>query len=142
MPSGEASGLGVNVDGGLRERLPHQPEAPVKAANINAAQEAVKVLNEQQAKEEKDEKDKKTFGRTPDGTGAYNIPSPFNGCRVEHVWDSKVSRSRFKLRTSLSAVGQTVRTLKLDREHVYIQQQQAKQALVPPSSFQLTILMP
>ena len=69
MPSGDV-GLGVNVDG-LRERLPHQPEAPVKAANVNAAQDAVKVLNEQQAGEEKNEKDKKTFGRTPDGTGAY-----------------------------------------------------------------------
>lgn len=87
MPSG-GSGLGVNVDG-LRERLPHQPEAPVKAANVNAAQDAVKVLNDEQAKEEKDEKDKKTFGRTPDGTGAYNIPSSSNGCRVEYVWDGE-----------------------------------------------------
>jgi len=86
MPSGN-SGLGVNAEG-LRERLPHQPEAPVKAENVNAAQDAVKVLNEQQASEEKDEKDKKTFGRTPDGTGAYNRSS-FNGCRAEHEWDSK-----------------------------------------------------
>jgi hypothetical protein len=90
MPSGDV-GLGVNVDG-LRERLPHQPEAPVKAANVNAAQDAVKVLNEQQAGEEKDEKDKKTFGRTPDGTGAYNIPSS-NGYRAEHVWDSNYTYS-------------------------------------------------
>lgn len=94
MPSGDV-GLGVNVDG-LRERLPHQPEAPVKAANVNAAQDAVKVLNEQQAGEEKDEKDKKTFGRTPDGTGAYNIPSSSNGCRAEHVWDSKYTYSNSK----------------------------------------------
>ena len=86
MPSGN-SGLGVNVEG-LRERLPHQPEAAVKAENVNTAQDAVKVLNEQQASEEKDEKDKKTFGRTPDGTGAYTRPS-LNGCRAEHVWDSK-----------------------------------------------------
>lgn len=91
MPSGDV-GLGVNVDG-LRERLPHQPEAAVKAANVNAAQDAVKVLNEQQAGEEKDEKDKKTFGRTPDGTGAYNIPSPSNGRRDKHVWDSKYTYS-------------------------------------------------
>jgi hypothetical protein len=86
MPSGN-SGLGVNVEG-LRERLPHQLEAPVKAENVNAAQDAVKVLNEQQASEGKDEKDKKTFGRTPDGTGAYKKPF-FNGCRAEHEWDSK-----------------------------------------------------
>lgn len=73
MSSGN-SGLGVNMDG-LRERLPSQPEAPIKAANADSAQDAVKILNEQEASEEKDEKDKKTFGRTPDGTGAYNPPS-------------------------------------------------------------------
>jgi len=89
MPSG-TSGLGVNVEG-LRERLPHHPEAPVKAENVNAAQDAVKVLNGQQASEEIDEKDKKTFGRTPDGTGAYTLPTPFNGQRAEaeHALDSK-----------------------------------------------------
>ena len=69
MSSG-TGGLGVNMEG-LRERRPHQPEAPVKAENVDVAQDAVKVLNEQQASEKKDEKDKKTFGRTPDGTGAY-----------------------------------------------------------------------
>ena len=61
-------GLGVK---GLRERLPHQPEAPVKTENTQAASDAVKTLNEKEAGERKDEKDKKTFGRTPDGTGAY-----------------------------------------------------------------------
>ena len=119
MPSGE-SGLGVNVDG-LRERLPHHPEAPVKAANVNAAQDAVKVLNEEQASEEKDDKDKKTFGRTPDGTGAYNIPSSSNGCRVEHVWDSKDTySSKPNKPTRLSSLA----------------------CFFPSTLFQLTILMP
>lgn len=120
MPSGDV-GLGVNVEG-LRERLPHQPEAPVKAANVNAAQDAVKVLNEQQASEEKDEKDKKTFGRTPDGTGAYNIPSPSNGCRAEHVWDCKYTYS--------SKQNKHTRSISL----VYL--------ISLLSYFQLTILMP
>jgi hypothetical protein len=86
MSSG-ASGLGLNVEG-LRERLPQQPEAPVKAENVDVAQDAVKELNEQQASEQKDEKDKKTFGRTPDGTGAYTRPS-FNGHRASYGWDSE-----------------------------------------------------
>lgn len=90
MSSG-TSGLGLNVEG-LRERLPHQPEAPVKAENVEVAQDAVKELNEQQASEEKDEKDKKTFGRTPDGTGAYTRPR-FNGSRASHVWNSKYTLS-------------------------------------------------
>jgi hypothetical protein len=119
MPSGD-SGLGVNVDG-LRERLPHQPEAPVKAANVNAAQDAVKVLNDQQAKEEKDEKDKKTFGRTPDGTGAYSIPSSSHGCRGEHVWDSKYTYSSKQNKPTRSS---------------------SLTCLITRSLFQLTILMP
>jgi hypothetical protein len=63
-------GLGVNMEG-LRERLPQQAETPVKADNEQSASDAVKALNEKEAGEQKDEKDKKTFGRTPDGTGAY-----------------------------------------------------------------------
>lgn len=97
MSSG-TSGLGLNVEG-LRERLPHQPEAPVKAKNVDVAQDAVKELNEQQASEEKDEKDKKTFGRTPDGTGAYTIPS-FNGCRASNMWNSKNTISKRKKPTN------------------------------------------
>jgi hypothetical protein len=86
MSSGTA-GFGLDVEG-LRERLPHQPEAPVKAETVNVAQDAVKELNEQQASEGKDEKDKKTFGRTPDGTGAYTRPS-FSGPRASNVWYSQ-----------------------------------------------------
>ncbi len=61
---------GVDVDG-LRERLPQHPEAPQEAESVEAAQEAVKTLNEDESKKGKDDKDKKTYGRTPDGTGAY-----------------------------------------------------------------------
>lgn len=77
--------VGANMEG-LRERLPHQPEAPIKAENVDVAQDAVKVLNEQEAGQNKQEKDKKTFGRTPDGTGAYTIP--LNGFQASKVWDS------------------------------------------------------
>jgi len=63
-------GLGVNTEG-LRERLAQQAEAPVKTGNVHTASDAVKTLNEKEAGDQKDEKDKKTFGRTPDGTGAY-----------------------------------------------------------------------
>lgn len=113
MSSG-TGGLGVNVEG-LRERLPHQPEAPVKAKNVDVAQDAVKVLNEQQASEEKDEKDKKTFGRTPDGTGAYT--RPLNGSRASHVWDSK-----YTIASETSP--------------------QTELARLVPSSLKLTLLMP
>lgn len=89
--SSSNSGLGVNMEG-LRERLPSQPEAPIKAANADEAQDAVKILNEQEASEEKDEKDKKTFGRTPDGTGAYKIPS-LGGSRASDAWDSNYTES-------------------------------------------------
>lgn len=86
------SGPGVNVEG-LRERLPHQPDAPVKAENADVAQDAVKVLNEQEAGEDKDEKDKKTYGRTPDGTGAYSTPS-LGGSRASNKWDSSYTISK------------------------------------------------
>lgn len=69
----EASGT-VGVDAsGLRERLPQQPHAPQKAENVKTAQDAVRQLNEQEAG--KDEKDKRTYGRTPDGTGEYLVYS-------------------------------------------------------------------
>ncbi len=57
---------------GLRERLPQQPDAPIKAIDVDTAQDAVKKLNEDQQRDGKDEKEKKTYGRTPDGTGEYS----------------------------------------------------------------------
>lgn len=66
----EASGTAGVDASGLRERLPQQPDAPQKAASVETAQDAVRQLNQQEA--DKDEKDKRTYGRTPDGTGAYS----------------------------------------------------------------------
>ena len=50
---------------GLRKR----PNAPIRAATQGEARQAVLQLNALEEKSAKDEKDKKTFGRTPDGTG-------------------------------------------------------------------------
>ena len=56
---------------GLRERMSQRPEMPQKAQSVDTAQEAVHALNAQEAAQNKKEKDKKTYGRTPDGTGEY-----------------------------------------------------------------------
>lgn len=61
---------------GLRERLSNKPDAPQKALSVDTAQQAVQALNRQEEKENKAEKDKKTYGRTPDGTGEYFQCSP------------------------------------------------------------------
>ena len=58
---------------GLRERLPQQPDAPQKASSVETAQDAVKQLNAQE--QDKDEKEQRTYGRTPDGTGEYLVYS-------------------------------------------------------------------
>ena len=71
LPNGS---LGIDTSG-LRERLPQKPDAPVKAESIETAQDAVKQLNQQEQREDKLEKDKKTYGRTPDGTGEYTMCS-------------------------------------------------------------------
>ena len=60
---------------GLRERLPQNPDRPQKADSVETAQKTVQQLNEQEAKGNKDEKDKKTYGRTLDGTGEYSAYS-------------------------------------------------------------------
>ncbi|KAK5117345.1 hypothetical protein LTR62_005962 [Meristemomyces frigidus] len=51
----------------LRERLTQKPETPHQAASTDTAQQAVRQLNEQEAQSSKDVKDKRTYGRTPDG---------------------------------------------------------------------------
>jgi len=68
--SKEAGEAGVDASG-LRERLPQQPETPQKAESTETAQEAVRTLNEDESRKGKDDKDKKAYGRTPDGIGAY-----------------------------------------------------------------------
>lgn len=69
---------GVDASG-LRERLPNKPAAPPKAKSVETAQQAVRALNEQEQAEGKDEKDRKTYGRTLDGTGEYLQCSPGHG---------------------------------------------------------------
>lgn len=51
---------------GLRERNVKQ-----QASSADEAKEAVQELNTEEQHAAKSEKDKKTFGRTPDGTGRY-----------------------------------------------------------------------
>jgi phosphatidylethanolamine N-methyltransferase len=54
----------------LRERLSHKPEKPRKAISIEAAKEVVKELNNAEDKHnDSKSKEKRTYGRTPDGTG-------------------------------------------------------------------------
>lgn len=55
----------------LRERLPQRPEKPQKAVSIDTAKNVVEELNRSEAKEEDEgeTKAKRTYGRTPDGTG-------------------------------------------------------------------------
>lgn len=64
------NGSGVDASG-LRERLLSKPDAPQQASSSESAHEAVKALNQQEASNGKEEKDKKTYGRTPDGQGEY-----------------------------------------------------------------------
>ena len=55
----------------LRERLSNKPEKPRKAISIEAAKEVVKELNNAEDKHnDSKSKEKRTYGRTPDGTGA------------------------------------------------------------------------
>lgn len=64
--------IATGVDAsGLRERLSKQPDAPVKASSVETAQDAVKQLNNAEQRDGKEEKDQKTYGRTPDGTGEF-----------------------------------------------------------------------
>ena len=59
----EGSGAGIHAEG-LRER-----NIPQHAHSSESAQTMVLDLNSEEAQAERDEKDKKTFGRTPNGTG-------------------------------------------------------------------------
>ena len=59
---------------GLRERLPNDPAIPQQAASSKTAQSAVKALNDDEEKKGKTNEEKRTYGRTPDGTGAYQPP--------------------------------------------------------------------
>ena len=80
----------VGIDAsGIRERLRRSPEAPQYAESVETAQDAVKTLNDQQAAQDTDEKEKKTFGRTPDGTGAclaYTLPDGSRSTQRIAIW--------------------------------------------------------
>lgn len=55
-------------EGGVRERIP-QPDQPAQASSAGDAQDTVKTLNEKEA--DKDDSEKKTYGRTPEGKGTH-----------------------------------------------------------------------
>lgn len=58
-----------NVQPGLDEVKLRHRNVPTQAISVDEARTAVLELNAQEEKDSKDEKDRKTFGRTPDGTG-------------------------------------------------------------------------
>ncbi len=58
----------AQADGGLRER-----NAPQRIPSAAGAKATVQNLNDNEQHAAKDEKDKKTFGRTPNGTGRWCI---------------------------------------------------------------------
>ena len=65
-PNGGGAGLDAS---GLRERLTQKPDAPQQGLSIETASDTVKALNREEEQNGKSEKDKKTYGRTLDGTG-------------------------------------------------------------------------
>nr|POE72196.1 phosphatidylethanolamine n-methyltransferase [Quercus suber] len=56
------AGAGIDA-AGLRARLPQHPDVPQMAESHETAQQAVRTLNEQEAKGGKEEKDRRTYGR-------------------------------------------------------------------------------
>jgi|TARA_R110002003_G_scaffold1264_3_gene22803 hypothetical protein len=66
----DENNAGTVADGSqLRERLSAKPQ---HLRNADDAKRKVLELNDHEDKSKKDEQDKRTFGRTPDGTGAYS----------------------------------------------------------------------
>lgn len=68
---------GSVASGELRERLPQNPEQPQQAQSTDEAQNTVRSLNQQE--DGKDEKEKRTYGRTPNGTGSSNFMALASG---------------------------------------------------------------
>lgn len=58
----------------LRQRLPNDPSTPQKAESVETAQKTVLDLNTQEEESSKKASDKKTYGRTPDGT-IFTVPT-------------------------------------------------------------------
>lgn len=65
-PNGSSMGLDAS---GLRERLAPKPDSPHQPLSAETASDTVKALNREEERMGKSEKDKKTYGRTLDGTG-------------------------------------------------------------------------
>ena len=64
---------GIVESNELRQRLPQRPEIPQRAGSEGTAKQVVVELNSAEETADKSEKDKKTFGRTPDGTGTLEM---------------------------------------------------------------------
>lgn len=54
---------------GLRERLTREPEISRQAVSAEAASKKVMELNSAEEEADKGGREKRTYGRTPDGTG-------------------------------------------------------------------------
>lgn len=57
------------TDNELRQRLPQHPAKPQQANTVDEARKAVVELNAAEERADKDESEKRTYGRTADGTG-------------------------------------------------------------------------
>lgn len=65
----------IGPDGSqLRERLPQNAPRPQQTSSPEAAKQAVAGLNAAEAERE-DGREKRTYGRTPDGTGMWKYTS-------------------------------------------------------------------
>jgi phosphatidylethanolamine N-methyltransferase len=66
-----STGVAGLDEGLLRERLARHPEEPQQAESVETAKQAAEELNNNG--EDREEKEKKTYGRTPDGT-VFTVP--------------------------------------------------------------------
>lgn len=57
----------------LRQRIAQDPSVPHRAEDEDSAKQAVIKLNEAENDKDKPEGQKKTFGRTPSGTGKWTL---------------------------------------------------------------------
>lgn len=53
----------------IRRRLPQDASSPQQARNSEVAKDTVQQLNASAEEDEKDDKERKTYGRTPGGVG-------------------------------------------------------------------------
>lgn len=91
----------IGPDGSqLRERLPQNPSKAQQTTSTEAAKQVVAELNATEAKRE-DGLEKRTYGRTPDGTGTLEYSSHFKLC-IALLTNPIASKQLFKtLKTTL-----------------------------------------